>query len=338
MFTDYYAEQSCTAGRSSFITGQATLRTGLSKVGLPARRRRPAAEDITIAEAAQAAGLCHRPVRQEPSRRPQRVPADGARLRRVLRQPLPPQRRGGAGASRLSRRTRRSARSSARAACSSAWPPTPTTRPSIRASARSASRRSRTPARSPRSAWRRSTTRPRDAAIDFIERQATAGKPFFVLVERHAHALLHARARRASRPAAAWRQRVCRRHDRARRPRRRAAQDARRSRHRQRHHRRLLDRQRPAHELLAGRRHDAVPQREEHQLGRRLPRAGDGALAGPHQAGHGLERDRSAARLVPDAAGRGRRARRQGEAAQGLRRRRAAPSRCTSTATTSCPT
>jgi arylsulfatase A-like enzyme len=35
MFTDYYAEQSCTAGRSSFITGQATLRTGLSKVGVP---------------------------------------------------------------------------------------------------------------------------------------------------------------------------------------------------------------------------------------------------------------------------------------------------------------
>ncbi len=33
MFTDYYAEQSCTAGRSSFITGQCTLRTGLSKVG-----------------------------------------------------------------------------------------------------------------------------------------------------------------------------------------------------------------------------------------------------------------------------------------------------------------
>ena len=34
-FTDYYAEQSCTAGRSTFITGQSTLRTGLSKVGLP---------------------------------------------------------------------------------------------------------------------------------------------------------------------------------------------------------------------------------------------------------------------------------------------------------------
>ena len=51
MFTDYYAEQSCTAGRSSFITGQATLRTGLSKVGLPAADIGLRAEDITIAEA-----------------------------------------------------------------------------------------------------------------------------------------------------------------------------------------------------------------------------------------------------------------------------------------------
>jgi arylsulfatase len=45
MFTDYYAEQSCTAGRSSFITGQCTLRTGLSKVGIPgATVDRPRAE------------------------------------------------------------------------------------------------------------------------------------------------------------------------------------------------------------------------------------------------------------------------------------------------------
>jgi hypothetical protein len=35
MFTDYYGEQSCTAGRASFITGQCGLRTGLTKVGLP---------------------------------------------------------------------------------------------------------------------------------------------------------------------------------------------------------------------------------------------------------------------------------------------------------------
>jgi arylsulfatase len=50
MFTDYYAEQSCTAGRSSFITGQCTLRTGLSKVGVPGATVGLQARDVTIAE------------------------------------------------------------------------------------------------------------------------------------------------------------------------------------------------------------------------------------------------------------------------------------------------
>nr|WP_246184850.1 arylsulfatase [Paracoccus aestuariivivens] len=51
IFTDYYAEQSCTAGRSTFITGQATLRTGLSKVGLPGANAGLQATDATIASA-----------------------------------------------------------------------------------------------------------------------------------------------------------------------------------------------------------------------------------------------------------------------------------------------
>src|SRR5580698_9160307 len=50
MFMDYYAEQSCTAGRSAFITGQATLRTGLSKVGIPGVKVGLQARDATIAE------------------------------------------------------------------------------------------------------------------------------------------------------------------------------------------------------------------------------------------------------------------------------------------------
>jgi len=50
IFTDYYAEQSCTAGRSTFITGQCTYRTGLSKVGLPGADLGLRAEDPTIAE------------------------------------------------------------------------------------------------------------------------------------------------------------------------------------------------------------------------------------------------------------------------------------------------
>ena len=49
MFTDYYAEQSCTAGRSAFITGQCTLRTGLSKVGVPASPIGLQDRDATIA-------------------------------------------------------------------------------------------------------------------------------------------------------------------------------------------------------------------------------------------------------------------------------------------------
>lgn len=50
-FTDYYAEQSCTAGRSALITGQTTIRTGLAKVGLPGSATGMHPEDPTIARA-----------------------------------------------------------------------------------------------------------------------------------------------------------------------------------------------------------------------------------------------------------------------------------------------
>ncbi|TWU26063.1 arylsulfatase [Bythopirellula polymerisocia] len=50
LFTDYYAEQSCTAGRSAFITGQCVFRTGLSKVGMPAAPVGLSSKDPTIAE------------------------------------------------------------------------------------------------------------------------------------------------------------------------------------------------------------------------------------------------------------------------------------------------
>jgi arylsulfatase A-like enzyme len=50
VFTDYYGEQSCTAGRSAFITGISTLRTGLSKVGTPGAPLGLQAKDPTMAE------------------------------------------------------------------------------------------------------------------------------------------------------------------------------------------------------------------------------------------------------------------------------------------------
>jgi len=55
-FTDYYGEQSCTAGRSSFIMGQSVFRTGLSKVGLPGAKEGMNVKDPTIAGLLKAQG------------------------------------------------------------------------------------------------------------------------------------------------------------------------------------------------------------------------------------------------------------------------------------------
>ncbi len=56
IFTDYYGEQSCTAGRSSYIMGQSVFRTGLSKVGLPGADLGMQEEDPTIAGLLKAEG------------------------------------------------------------------------------------------------------------------------------------------------------------------------------------------------------------------------------------------------------------------------------------------
>src|SRR5512137_548293 len=50
LFTDFYGQQSCTAGRAAFITGQSPIRTGLTKVGLPGATVGLSADDPTIAQ------------------------------------------------------------------------------------------------------------------------------------------------------------------------------------------------------------------------------------------------------------------------------------------------
>ena len=50
IFTDYYGQQSCTAGRAAFITGQSPMRTGLLKVGLPGAKEGLSDKDPTLAE------------------------------------------------------------------------------------------------------------------------------------------------------------------------------------------------------------------------------------------------------------------------------------------------
>ena len=68
IFTDYYAEQSCTAGRSSFIMGQSVFRTGLSKVGLPGSDIGMRVEDPTIAVVLKEQGYATGQFGEEPPR------------------------------------------------------------------------------------------------------------------------------------------------------------------------------------------------------------------------------------------------------------------------------
>jgi len=56
LFTDWYGQQSCTAGRAAFITGQSPFRTGLLKVGLPGAKEGLQKEDVTLAELLKAQG------------------------------------------------------------------------------------------------------------------------------------------------------------------------------------------------------------------------------------------------------------------------------------------
>ena len=239
MFTDYYAENSCTAGRSSFITGQTPKRTGLSKVGIPGATGRPAGARHHHRPGAQAARLCHRPVRQEPPRRPQRVPADvhgfdeffgnlyHLNAEEEPERPYWPK----DDDAYVNANSPRGVMT-----CKATDTDDPTDQPHW---GRSASRPSRTPARSTSKRMETIDDETTAAAIDFMARQAKASKPFFVWMNTtRMHVFTHVRPS-MQRPERHAGQRICRRHDRARRRRRQAAQGARRSRHRRRHDRRL---------------------------------------------------------------------------------------------------
>jgi len=68
LFTDWYGQQSSTAGRAAFITGQSPIRTGLTKVGLPGAPEGMKKEDPTLATITQGTWLCNWAVWQKPSR------------------------------------------------------------------------------------------------------------------------------------------------------------------------------------------------------------------------------------------------------------------------------
>jgi arylsulfatase len=69
IFTDYYGQQSCTAGRAAFITGQSPIRTGLTKVGLPGAAIGLRKEDANGRFATRSWRCRHRPWWRDSSRR-----------------------------------------------------------------------------------------------------------------------------------------------------------------------------------------------------------------------------------------------------------------------------
>ena len=173
------------------------------------------------------------------------------------------------------------------------------------------------------------------AAIDFMKRQHAAGKPFFCwLNATRMHLRTHVRAEHRGRYKHGDSEYIdgMIEHDDTIGTLLKALDDMGIA---EQHDRRLHQRQRPAHEHLAGRRDDAVPLGEEHQLGRRVPRALPGPLARAYQARHGDQRTDEPQRLDSDALRDRRRAGHRRQVQEGLRRPTATTTRSTSTATTS---
>ena len=268
LFTDWYGQQSCTAGRAAFITGQSPIRTGLTKVGLPGAPEGMKKEDPTIATLLRAQGymtgqfgknhlgdrdemlptnhgfdeffgnLYHLNAEEEPENPD--YPKDPAFKKKF----------GPRGV----------IHSFADGRITDTGPLTKKRMETIDEEVTA-------------------------KALDFMDAREEGGQAVLPLVELHPHAHLHAPeggVRGQDRP-----RHLRRRHGRARRPRRPGARQAQGARPRREHHRHVLHRQRRRDLHLARRRHDDVPRREEHAVGGRLPRPDAHPLARRHQARHG---------------------------------------------------
>ena len=154
MFTDFYGQQSCTAGRAAFLTGQQPIRTGLTKVGMPGATLGLKAEDVTIAQVLKGLGYAtgqfgknHLGDRNEHLPTVHGFDEFFGNLYHLNAEEEPD--------TPTIPRTPSSRPDSDHAASSSARPPIRTMRPRIRCLGRLASNRLRTPARSPGNEWRR---------------------------------------------------------------------------------------------------------------------------------------------------------------------------------------
>ena len=226
-FQHYYGEQSCTAGRAAFLTGQHVIRTGLTKVGFPGAPMGMSQLDPSIGGLLKNLGyatgqfgknhvgdrnpslptvngfdeffgnLYHLNAEEEPELPD--YPKDPAYLAKF----------GPRGVLR----------------CKATDVDDPTEDPRFGKVGKQTIEDT-----GPLTKKRMETIDDETsaAAIDFMKRQQAAGKTVLLLVQRNAHASAHACSRRTSRPLQARRQRVHRRHAGARRHRRHPAQGARR--------------------------------------------------------------------------------------------------------------
>ena len=291
LFTDSYGEQSCTAGRSSFITGQSVYRTGMSKVGMPGVDIGLQKEDPTIAELLKPMGyatgqfgknhlgdlnkflptahgfdeffgnLYHLNAEEEPENADYPTAEEAPLLREAL---LP---RG----------------------VIHSWA---TDEDSDEVDERYGPvGKQRIEDTGPLTKKRMETIddETTGACIDFIKRQHEAGTPFFVWMNMtHMHFRTHTKPEslgQAGRWQSPYHDTMID-HDRNVGT---VARPGRRTRDRRGHHRHLLHRQRPACEQLARRRDHAVPQREGHQLGGRIPDSRDDPLDRKDQAAQRIQ-------------------------------------------------
>ena len=267
-FTDYYAQQSCTAGRACFITGQNPIRTGLTKVGMPGATVGLQKEDPTIAELLKPLGYAtgqfgknHLGDRDEYLPTVHGFDEFFGNLYHLNAEEEPelPDYPEGPGVQEAVRPARRAPLHGRR-------------------QGRADDRGHRPADQEAHGNHRRGDHRP-GARLDGEAGQG--GQAVLPLVQLDGDALPHPRrreessARAARTPTAiAWSSTTSRSAD---------ARQARRAGHRRQHHRHVLHRQRPGERHLARRRQHAVPRPEGHQLGRRLARAVLHALAGQDQ-------------------------------------------------------
>ena len=262
LFTDSYGEQSCTAGRSSFITGQSVYRTGMSKVGMPGMDVGLQKEDPTIAELLKPLGyatgqfgknhlgdlnkylptahgfdeffgnLYHLNAEEEPENADYPTEEEAPILRRAL---LP---RGVIHSWATEEDT---------GEVDDRYGPVG---------------KQRIEDTGPLTKKRMETIddETTGACIDFIRRQHEADNPVLRVDEHDPHALPDAHQAGEPRPVRPLAVAVPRHDDRPRPQRRSVARSRRRTRDRRGHHRHLQHRQRPARQQLARRRDDPVPQ------------------------------------------------------------------------------